>query len=71
MNKSTSREPSSKHRMRLHRLRRSRGLRCLTLEIRDAEVQALKAKNIIPEEPSEADIKNALYSILDRHFRMG
>jgi hypothetical protein len=37
-------------RMRLHRDRRRRGLRCLTIELRDAEIDALIGKRLLNSE---------------------
>ena len=34
---------TSAHRMRLHRARRQKGLRCLTVELREREIDALVA----------------------------
>jgi hypothetical protein len=55
-------------RMRRHRERRRDGLRCLTLEIRDSEIDALARKGFL-----EADARNdpyaiemALYEFLER-----
>ena len=55
-------------RMRLHRQRRREGFRCLTVELRETEVDALIRKGLL-----KADARNdrgavceALYAYLDR-----
>jgi hypothetical protein len=58
---------TSARRMRLHRARRQKGLRCLTVELREREVEALVAKKLLPSN-SRCDttaIRNALYAYLD------
>ena len=59
--------------MRLQRARRSAGLRCLTLEIRDAEIAALIRKGLLsPESQRDNNAsRNPLYSLLDRHLGGG
>ena len=49
--------------MRLQRARRSAGLRCLTLEIRDAEIAALIRKGLLRPDSRQdnAAVRNALY----------
>jgi hypothetical protein len=56
--------------MRLQRARRSAGLRCLTLEIRDAEIAALIRKGLLLPDSrhNSMAVRNALYSLLDRHL---
>ena len=60
-------------RMRFHRARRSAGLRCLTLEIRDTEIAALIRKGLLRPDSRQdnAAVRNALYSLLDRHLGGG
>ena len=60
-------------RMRLHRARKLAGLRCLTLEIRDAEIAALIRKGLLRPDSRQdnAAVRNALYSLLDRHLGGG
>ena len=50
--------------MRLHRARRSAGLRCLTLEVRDSEIAALIGKGLLsPSSPQDnTAVRNALYT---------
>ena len=59
--------------MRLQRARRSAGLRCLTLEIRDAEIAALIRKGLLLPDSrhNSMAVRNALYSLLDRHLGGG
>ena len=54
--------------MRRHRERRRDGLRCLTIEIRDSEVDALICKQLLkPETRNDPSaIIDALYAFLDR-----
>ena len=55
-------------RMRLHRERRRKGLRCLTIELRETEIDAL-ARNGFLETDARNDedaLRDALYSHLDR-----
>ena len=56
--------------MRLHRARKLAGLRCLTLEVREAEIAALIRKGLL-RQGSEHDskaLRTAVYSLLDRHL---
>jgi hypothetical protein len=58
---------TSARRMRLYRARRQKGLRCLTVELREREIEALVAKGLLPS-TSRGDttaIRNALYAYLD------
>ena len=59
--------------MRLCRARRSAGLRCLTLEIREAEIAALIRKGLLRcgSQQDSTAIRHALYSLLDRHLGGG
>jgi hypothetical protein len=54
----TAKPRSSAERMRWHRERRRDGLRCLTLEIRDEEIDVLIGKGLL-----NADTRNDLYAI--------
>ena len=60
-------------RMRLHRARKRSGLRCLTLEVREAEIAALIRKGLLRPgtEQDRTAICNAIYSLLDRHLGGG
>ena len=55
-------------RMRRHRKRRSEGLRCLTLEVRATEIDALVRKGLLKAETrnSVREIKKAFYKFLDQ-----
>ena len=59
--------------MRLHRARKSAGLRCLTLEVREAEIAALIRKGLLHCESQQDStaVRNALYALLDRHLGGG
>ena len=59
---------ASAERMRLHRERRRNGLRCVRIELRDAEISALVRQGLLkPETRSRPDaIVRALYGFLDR-----
>jgi hypothetical protein len=54
-------------RMRRHRERRRNGLRCLTLEVRATEIEALVRKGLLTAETrnSVREIKKAFYNFLD------
>ena len=56
--------------MRLHRARKSAGLRCLTLEVRETEIVALIRKGLLRPDSRHDDkaIRSAFYSLLDRHL---
>jgi len=55
-------------RMRLHRARRSKGLRCLMIELRETEIDALIRKGLLKPETRNhpSALMDALYSFLDR-----
>jgi hypothetical protein len=54
-------------RMRLHRERRRHGLRCLTIELRETEIEALIRKGLLkPETRNDPSaVSDALYAHLD------
>jgi hypothetical protein len=57
-------------RMRRHRQRRRDGLRCLTIELRETEIEVLISKRLLREcdrDDPDAIIK-ALYEFLDRNL---
>jgi hypothetical protein len=58
-------------RMRRHRQRRRDGLRCLTIELREIEIDALIRKQLLREcdrnDPNAINV--ALYEFLDRNLR--
>jgi hypothetical protein len=55
-------------RMRRHRERRRDGLRCLTIELRETEINALICKELLKPETrnDHSAIIDALYAFLDR-----
>jgi hypothetical protein len=59
--------------MRLHRARKSAGLRCLTLEVREAEIAALIRKGLLRPDSrhDRTAVRNALYLLLDRYLGGG
>jgi hypothetical protein len=58
---------SAARRMRLHRERRRKGLRCLTIELREAEIDAfINRKRLSPEDRANPDaLRRTLYEYLD------
>jgi hypothetical protein len=54
-------------RMRRHRERRRDGLRCLTIELRDSEVEALIRKQLLKPDTRNDPyaVRDALYAYLD------
>ena len=63
-NSLSSRSPAAE-RMRLHRKRRRRGLRCLMIELRETEVDALIRGGLLEHETRDAVLK-ALYGHFNR-----
>ena len=63
----TGRSPAAE-RMRLHRERRRQGLRCLTIELRETEIDALVCMGLLRGEMrNDANaITDALYAHFDR-----
>ena len=57
---------SAAQRMRLHRERRRRGLRCLMIELRETEVDALIRGGLLEQETRNN--RNAVLNALYRHF---
>ena len=55
-------------RMRLHRERRRDGLRCLTIELRETEIDALIRKGLLKTEMrnSRDDVLQSIYDFLDQ-----
>ena len=55
-------------RMRLHRKRRQRGLRCIMIELRASEIEALVGRGLLRAETSNSEqaIKEALYSFFNQ-----
>ena len=58
-------------RMRRHRQRRRRGLRCLTVELRETEIDALVGMKLLNAEARQDSnaVKKALYAFLERALR--
>jgi hypothetical protein len=52
-------------RMRAHRQRRRDGLRCLTIELRETEIDVLLGRKVDARNDPDA-IRDALYAHLDR-----
>jgi hypothetical protein len=54
--------------MRLHRARRRNGLRCLTVELRETEIEVLIAKGLLSSETRHDPrfIRQALYAHLEQ-----
>jgi hypothetical protein len=63
-----TRSAAAAKRMRLHRERRRQGLRCLTIELRQTEIEALIRKGLLNPEPrnNPTALRKALYAFLDR-----
>jgi hypothetical protein len=58
-------------RMRRHRLRRREGLRSLSIELRETEIDALFRAGLLEEQSRDDSnaVVGALYGLLDRVFR--
>jgi hypothetical protein len=58
-------------RMRRHRQRRRDGLRCLMIELRETEIDALIKVGLLPPENRHDydSVQSALYAFLDDAFR--
>jgi hypothetical protein len=58
-------------RMRRHRQRRSRNLRCVMVELREREIDALIRLGGLPadDRADHAAIRKALYGFFDDHLR--
>jgi hypothetical protein len=58
-------------RMRLHRQRRSRNLRCVMVELREREIDALIHRTGLPpdDRADHAAIRKVLYGFFDYHLR--
>jgi len=59
--------------MRLHRAHKRACLRCVTLEVREAEIAALVRKGMLRADSQNDNrpIRDALYSLLDRSLSNG
>jgi hypothetical protein len=56
--------------MRRHRERRRRGLRCLSIDLRETEIDALTQSGLLAPElrANRNAVLSALYAFLDRSF---
>lgn len=68
MTDSIPRPSHAAERMRRHRQRRRDGLRCLLIELRETEIDALVSKRLLKQETRKDRnaIIQALYAFLDR-----
>jgi hypothetical protein len=59
--------PAAAERMRRHRQRRRDGLRCLMIELRETEIDALIRNGLLPPENRHDydSVQSALYAFLD------
>ena len=64
-----TRSPAAE-RMRTHRERKKNGLRCLMIELRESEIDALIAKQLLKSEMRNdpAAIADALYGLFEREL---
>jgi hypothetical protein len=60
----------SAERMRIHRQRLKRGLKCVTVELRTSEIKELIRRGLITEATATSTeaIRKALYAFLDRNL---
>jgi hypothetical protein len=67
MNELATRPSSAAERMRAHRQRRRDGLRCLMIELRETEINALIRKGLLKSETRNhpTALSEALYAFLD------
>ena len=58
-------------RMRAHRYRRRKGLRCVTIQLRETEVEVLIGKELLKSDARDdlRAIRDALHAHLDRTLR--
>jgi len=61
---------SSTERMRIHRQRFKRGLKCVLIEVRDSEIKELIRRGFITEtdSASQYSLRHALHNFLDQHL---
>jgi hypothetical protein len=66
----TNRSPAAE-RMRLHRERRRAGMRCLTVEVRETEIDALVRKGFLKADTRNdtSEIIDAIYAYFDRELK--
>ena len=67
MNELATRLSPAAERMRAHRERRRQGLRCLMIELRETEIDALIRKGLLKPETryNSTALREALYAVLD------
>jgi hypothetical protein len=67
MNELATRPSPAAERMRAHRQRRRDGLRCLTIELRETEIDALIRKGLLKPgtRNNPTALREALYAVLD------
>ncbi len=67
MNELATRPSPAAERMRAHRQRRRDGLRCLTIELRETEIDALICRGLLKSETrnNSTALSEALYAFLD------
>jgi hypothetical protein len=65
-----SRSPAAE-RMRLYRERRKAGMRCLTIEVRETEIDALVRKGFLTADTRNdtSEIIDAIYAYFDRELK--
>ena len=66
----TQRSPAAE-RMRLHRERKKNGMRCLTIELRETEIDALIRKGFLTADARNdtSEIIDAIYAYFDRELK--
>jgi hypothetical protein len=66
----TQRSPAAE-RMRLHRERKKKGMRCLTIELRETEIEALIRKGFLTADTRNdtSEIIDAIYAYFDRELK--
>ena len=65
--RATETRSAAAERMRAHRQRRRDGLRCMTIEVRETEIDALIRKGLLKSETrnNPSAVSEALYAFLD------
>jgi hypothetical protein len=65
-----TRSPAAE-RMRLHRERKKNGMRCLTIELRETEIEALIRKGFLTADTRNdtSEIIDAIYAYFDRELK--
>jgi len=70
-NTASATRSAAAERMRRHRERRQMGLRCVTLQVRDGEIEELIRRGLLRADMRNEvyEIREALYAHLDRTLR--